>query len=91
MPEYQVIRRVRLGAGHAPTGRTVHRRGEAEIPVPAELRIIQAAGESGCYLVHLDAAGAELTDTFHDTLEDALAQAEWEFQVRPGEWRGPGD
>ncbi|MBB5318006.1 hypothetical protein [Tunturibacter empetritectus] len=26
------------------------------------------------------------TDTFHETLDEALHQAEWEFEVRPEEW-----
>jgi hypothetical protein len=26
------------------------------------------------------------TDTHHETLEDALHQAEWEFNVLPAEW-----
>jgi len=26
------------------------------------------------------------TDTYPDSLEAAIAQAEWEFQVKPSEW-----
>jgi hypothetical protein len=38
-------------------------------------------------LIHLDAGGRELTDTYHDDLEAALAQAEWELGVRSEEWQ----
>jgi len=36
--------------------------------------------------LYLDAEGNELTDTFHDTLDGALAQAEFEFGAKPNEW-----
>jgi hypothetical protein len=27
-----------------------------------------------------------MTDTYHDSIEDAMAQADFEFEVRPDEW-----
>ena len=43
-------------------------------------------GSAGYYLLYLDSEGNELTDTYHDTLESAFDQAEWEFRVQPAEW-----
>jgi len=37
-------------------------------------------------LIHLDKNGGEMTDTFHDSVEDALRQAEFEFLVKPEDW-----
>jgi hypothetical protein len=53
------------------------------------LRISQYVGDPGFYLLYLDAEGNELTDTYHETLEKAMSQAEWEFDVRPDEWGPP--
>ena len=43
--------------------------------------------KSGVLSLYLDAKGDELTDTYHDSLEEALAQANWEFNVDPDEWQ----
>jgi hypothetical protein len=86
MPEYVTLRSVRLGPTHRPTGKTRHLVGGQEMAVPSELRIVQYSGDRGYYLLYLDANGCEQTDTYHDSIDDAMAQAEWEFTVSPGEW-----
>jgi hypothetical protein len=52
----------------------------------SELRIMHFENSSGFYLLYYDNNGNELTDTYHDTVEDALKQAEFEFDVKPNEW-----
>jgi hypothetical protein len=89
MSDYVVVRQVVLTGSHRPTGRTRHYRGSTELPAPSTLRIIQLPPASGYYLLYLDREERELTDTYHDTLDDAMAQAEWEFSVRPEEWTEP--
>lgn len=84
--KYQVIKRIALGSRHARTGRTAHFHGAVQLPAPATLEIVSLAGEAGVYLIHRDASGVEMTDTLHDSVEDAEAQAEWEFGVQPGDW-----
>ncbi len=86
MTNYEVLQRVTLGMRHEPTGKTRHYHGAVLLPSPTELRIVKYPEDAGFYLLHFDAEGAELTDTYHDTLEDAQAQAEWEFQIAPAEW-----
>jgi len=56
------------------------------MPHPAQLRVVQYSGDDGFYLLYCTAAGEELTDTYHDTLESAFAQADWEFGVSAAEW-----
>lgn len=81
-----LLRQMRLQTKHQPTGQTKHYQGTATVPAPAMLHIVQFAGDSGYYLLYLDAKGQELTDTYHDTLAAALAQAQREFQIEPNEW-----
>ena len=87
-PDERVICRITMTARHAPTGNTRHLDGVTgeEFPPPIELRIVQYAGDPGFYLFYCDETGAEFTDTYHDTLEGAKAQAAFEFNVQPNEW-----
>jgi hypothetical protein len=50
------------------------------------LRIVHYDDAEGFYLFYCDAEGIELTDTFHDSVEAAKVQAQFEFNVRPDEW-----
>jgi hypothetical protein len=50
------------------------------------LRIAQYPSDPGFYLLYCDGDGREMTDTYHDSLEEAMAQAEWEFETKEGEW-----
>ena len=91
MEKYRILRRVRLTSGHEPTGNTRHFLGRQPIPPPRELLLVQYESDPGFYLIHLDEAGNELTDTYHETAEDAYAQAAWEFRVAEGEWEAEGE
>ncbi len=75
------------------TGDTTHALGtlvdgvpvEAQrLPTPVSAEIIEKEG--GFYLLYLDSEGASFTDTWHETLEAAKRQAEFEFQITPLEW-----
>jgi hypothetical protein len=82
-----VLRTVRLNPSHALTGKTRHMLGTQPAPTPSELRIVQYPDDAGYYLFYCDDTGKEFTDTYHDTVDKAMAQAEWEFRVRPAEWQ----
>lgn len=57
------------------------------LPRPTALSIAEYIGGSGgFYLFYLDETGKEQTDTFHDTLEQAFNQAEFEFNIKKNEW-----
>lgn len=86
MTEPVLLRRLRLAPVHSPTGKTRHWSGGALLPPPAELRIAQYPSDPGFYLLYCDGDGREMTDTYHDSLEEAMAQAEWEFETKEGEW-----
>lgn len=75
------------------TGRTVHRSGRIEDGklVPGEVFETPAwveieATDEGFFLLSFDAAGRGMTDTWHQTLEQAKAQARFEFEIEDAEW-----
>jgi hypothetical protein len=79
---------LQLATHHAPTGRTRHTIGGEPMKAPAALEIVHR--ESGYFLLYIDDGGAEMTNTWHSSLDDAKSQAEFEFSVSPDEWLGPG-
>ena len=86
MINYCILRKRVLSGQNQPTGNTQHFRGKEKITIPDSLQIVRYPGDSGYYLLYFDKEGNELTDTYHDQLENALAQAEWEFSVTPEKW-----
>lgn len=82
-----ILRRTTLKPEHKPTGRTQHFHGTEELPTPTMLKVARYADDEGYYLFYCDDSGEEFTDTYHESLEEALAQAEWEFGVKPSEWK----
>lgn len=89
MGEFVVLLEVKLADRHRPTGRTRHHRDGALLPPPAALRIAQYPDDPGFYLLYLDAGGEQQTDTWHESLEAAQRQAEFEFGVTSGDWARP--
>ncbi len=86
MSNYLVLRRTLRKSHHIPRGKTRHYLGSDEIQLSHELIIVQIPPDEGYYLLYLDGEGNELTDTYHDSLEKALDQAKWEFNIEADEW-----
>lgn len=57
----------------------------------AALVIVRYKSDAGYYLIYLNDAGEEMTDTWHETLEDALNQAEHEYEGIASKWVAPED
>ena len=66
--------------------RTRHLRGAEQVEGFCELRISQYENDQGFYLFYYDEFGEELSDTYHDYIELAMRQAEFEFSVSPPDW-----
>jgi hypothetical protein len=49
------------------------------------LEIAQSPGDAGFYLLHICANG-QVADTWHESMEDALHQAECEFGLTAEDW-----
>ncbi len=86
MSEYKVIQKIFLTKRHLATGLTKHYIGNILLSCPYELRIGKYEDDPGYYLFHFDKEGKEMTDTYHDSLQEALKQAEIEFNITFDEW-----
>jgi hypothetical protein len=81
-----VLFEIQLGKEHAPTGKTLHTLGGQPLPAAVSLQIVQLGGADGYYLFYLDGSGKELTDTWHETIDRAMKQAEREYGVKKSDW-----
>ncbi len=81
--------RAHLKPHHLQPGRTKHTlvdsTGARPFPPFVTLEIAKFEGEEGFYLLYHPDTGPG-TDTWHKSLEDALHQAEYEFEIMPNEW-----
>lgn len=89
MPAFQSLFRVELAAHHLRPGRAEHRLKDAsgvhDFPPFRTLEICSSSSDGGFYLMYEPESGLG-TDTWHETLNDAFGQAEWEFGVSRNEW-----
>ena len=78
----------------ASTGNTTHAVGklvdgkpmiDEQIPVPAWVEI--AEDDGGFFLMHYDEEGTCIADTWHQSLDEAKEQAEFEFGISASGWR----
>jgi hypothetical protein len=85
MSKMIAIRKVVLCERHLRPGRTKHCSNGKEFPPFTSLVVCQSPGDAGYFLMHICENG-QVADTWHENLEDALHQAEWEFGVQAEEW-----
>ena len=86
MSDYKIIKRIFISDRIKATGKTVHYSGQNELPMPFSLEIVQYYDDNGYYLFYLDDKGEVQTDTYHDSLQGAIEQAEWEFGISELDW-----
>ena len=70
-------------------GRTRHFNVHGPLAGAAELRIAVDDESPGFFLLYFDGEGRGITDTWHETVDRAMAQADWEFSIKPADWRDP--
>jgi hypothetical protein len=63
----------------------VDARGKRDFPPFTALEIVRFPEDDGYYLLYQTADGTG-TDTWHKTLEDAMHQAAFEFNVKESDW-----
>ncbi len=73
-----------LGSQHSPS-KTRHSINGIEVSKFKKLEFAHYDGEDGYYLLYAPIEGTG-TDTWHQNLEDAFHQAQWEFGVQREEW-----
>jgi hypothetical protein len=83
-----VVAYSRIDARHRPTGGCPPA-AQGMIPVPADTLAICRDAEGGFCLFGCDDEWNVATDTRHPTLDDALHQAELEYEGVSGAWEWP--
>jgi hypothetical protein len=75
------------------TGKTTHLQG---VPVSSEIEVTKVSDpkmvevveqEGAVYLLRLDDDGQCIADTWHETVDAAKAQANFEFGIEDGDWK----
>lgn len=86
---YLILKEITLDeVKHKVTGFTRHFVGGEQVESTIKsLKIIQIPPETAFYLLYFNKDGKELTDTWHQSLEDAMDQARFEFNVNTEEWK----
>ena len=79
------IRKAVLDQHHLRPGRTKHSSNGKDFPPFTSLVICKSAGDAGYFLMHICENG-QVSDTWHENLDDAMHQAEWELGVQADEW-----
>ncbi len=82
----QVVCFTPLDERHAATGGTRHFRDGKQQTGFAGLVIARYPGQYGFYLFYCDQEWSVKNDTLHESLDDARAQAEFEFRGTSGTW-----
>lgn len=68
-----------------PTGGTIHRGPDGVIPSASALAVV--TGETGVFLFYCDREWQVLADTWHSSVNDAKAQAEFEYEGISKVWK----
>jgi hypothetical protein len=82
----QILMQIKIEDQHKDTGNVRHTSDGRLLAIPRYLQIARMEDDSGYYLLYLDEKGKEQTDTWHESVEAALSQAEFEFGVQASEW-----
>jgi len=89
MSELITRKKITLQPHHLRPGRTLHyiedADGRREFAPFISLEIASYPNEDSCYLFHISEDG-QMADTWHQSVEEAMEQAEFEFEVRSDEW-----
>jgi hypothetical protein len=82
--EWKVVASIELDEGHSES-QTKHVINGTPCLRFARLEVCKSGEDAGFYLMHICTDGRG-TDTFHESLNDAIDQAEFEFGVRREDW-----
>ena len=76
---------------HYPTGFTRHYVNGQLMETPQALAICQYDDDPGYYLFYCNAHWNVMNDTYHDSQQRAIGQAELEFMGTKATWKAVGD
>ena len=86
MSELIILRKIKLPKLNFLKAKSKHIVNSEEMKQPSELQIAKYEDDEGYYLLYVDKLGNEMNDTFHESMQDALEQAEWEFGIKKADW-----
>lgn len=70
----------------SPTGKTQHTFNAVPLTKTMKLRLVQLESDDSIYLIHYATDETELTDTCHESVEEALEQAKFEYGLEKSDW-----
>jgi hypothetical protein len=82
----RLIARVGPRTGEVRTVHTVGLPGRPQQLMPIPQLVVIEVGTDGVYLFRFTAGGADGGDTWHESVDDAKAQAAFEYDPALGEW-----
>jgi hypothetical protein len=85
----EVILYTTIGSSHRKTYKTSRLIGGKQLGSAAGLAIGRYADEPGYYLFYCDSDWYPMTNTWHDTIEDAKRAAEFEYEGAAQTWQSP--
>ncbi|MEO9801724.1 MAG: hypothetical protein ABJF04_00685 [Reichenbachiella sp.] len=71
---------------HTSTGATVHTVDGEQMEQPAFLAICKYEQDEGIYLFYCNRTFNPMNDTYHESIEQAIEQAEFEFEGTKNTW-----
>ena len=74
---------------HRATGQTTHIVGGLPFEHPAGLALCQDPTSDAVYLFYCNEEWEAVTDTWHESIDDAKAQASFEFSGTDDSWESP--
>jgi len=83
----EVVAFTTIDSTHRRTGRSRHLVGGRQLGSAAGLAIARYADEPGYYLFYCDADWNPMTNTWHETVEDAKQAAAFEYEGVSRTWR----
>ena len=79
MRNLKILRKIALKDGSVSKTRHINSGNNVSGGI-TNLAIAQYLGDSGYYLFYYDSSGVTVSDTYHDTLDGAFDQANFEFR-----------
>jgi hypothetical protein len=70
---------------HLRVVRVANELGVTKIPAPEKVEVVECDG--AVYLLRLNSLDECLADTWHESVEAAKAQANFEFGIEDGDWK----
>jgi len=83
----RILEYLEMSDDHIPTGYCRHSIGGEKRTDFMALAICKYTGVNGFYLFYCDESWEEINDSYHETIDEAKKQAEFEYTGTKNDWR----